>query len=424
MHHFINTTRLGDALWQCFSTSYNAPISPTDPSWKSAKYEVWYRDPEVVIKNMLKNPDFHGQFDYMPYICRTKAGERTWSDFMSGNYAWNHANTIIKENPENKGAMYCPIILGSHKTTVSVATGHVEYHPVYLSIGNVHNTSFTFDFPQADIYEMLSPDILHQLIKRTFKDHLVDWVGQYLVLEHGETVGNEILDEIDRRIAAAPAFPQLQRFPHGQRFKQWKGDDSKALMKVYIAAIAGRVPDAMVQSISSFMDACYIAHCDDLNEKSIKELEAAVAHFHHFRKIRNFGAPNGLCSSITESHHITVIKKPWHCSNRYEALGQMLLTNQRLDKLAASRIDFISRGNIVLAQTQESPCCYPPATEDLATTIGQPKLAELVHQFLFDQINTDDTITSNTIPLDACPEFNGPIRVYHSAVATFYHTGR
>jgi Plavaka transposase len=36
--------------------------------------------------------------------------------------------------------MYCPIILGSDKTTVSVATGHVEYHPLYLSIGNLHNT--------------------------------------------------------------------------------------------------------------------------------------------------------------------------------------------------------------------------------------------------------------------------------------------
>jgi hypothetical protein len=36
--------------------------------------------------------------------------------------------------------MYCPIVLGSDKTTVSVATGHVEYHPLYLSIGNPHNS--------------------------------------------------------------------------------------------------------------------------------------------------------------------------------------------------------------------------------------------------------------------------------------------
>jgi len=36
--------------------------------------------------------------------------------------------------------MYCGIILGSDKTTVSVATGNVEYHPLYLSISNPHNT--------------------------------------------------------------------------------------------------------------------------------------------------------------------------------------------------------------------------------------------------------------------------------------------
>jgi hypothetical protein len=38
--------------------------------------------------------------------------------------------------------MYCPIILGSNKTTVSVATGQVEYHPLYLSIGNPHNNTW------------------------------------------------------------------------------------------------------------------------------------------------------------------------------------------------------------------------------------------------------------------------------------------
>ena len=37
------------------------------------------------------------------------------------------------------GAMIVPIILGSDKTTVSVATGNNEYWPVYLSIGNIHN---------------------------------------------------------------------------------------------------------------------------------------------------------------------------------------------------------------------------------------------------------------------------------------------
>jgi hypothetical protein len=35
--------------------------------------------------------------------------------------------------------MYCAVILGSDKTMVSVATGNIEYHPLYLSIANIHN---------------------------------------------------------------------------------------------------------------------------------------------------------------------------------------------------------------------------------------------------------------------------------------------
>ena len=57
-----------------------------------------------------------------------------------------------------------------------------------------------------------------------------------------------------------------------------------------------------------------------------------------------FGAPNGLCSSITESKHIKAVKKPWRRSNRFNALGQMLLTNQCLDKIAAAQFNFTVRG--------------------------------------------------------------------------------
>jgi hypothetical protein len=36
----------------------------------------------------------------------------------------------------------------------------------------------------------------------------------------------------DSRISAVPPFPGLRRFADGRDFKQWTGDDSKALMKV------------------------------------------------------------------------------------------------------------------------------------------------------------------------------------------------
>ena len=44
------------------------------------------------------------------------------------------------KNPENHGATFCAVILGSNETTVSVATGQTEYYPVYLSNGLVHNS--------------------------------------------------------------------------------------------------------------------------------------------------------------------------------------------------------------------------------------------------------------------------------------------
>ncbi|KAG1791490.1 uncharacterized protein BJ212DRAFT_1293873, partial [Suillus subaureus] len=53
-----------------------------------------------------------------------------------------------------------------------------------------------------------------------------------------------------------------------------------------------------------------------------------------------FRAPNGLCSSITGPKYIKAAKEPWMHSSWYKPLGQILITNKCLDKLAASCVDF------------------------------------------------------------------------------------
>ena len=135
-------------------------------------------------------------------------------------------------------------------------------------------------------------------------------------------------------------------------------------------AVEGYVHINIIKTLNAFLDFCYIARKNVLTEDSLNTLDAALRRFHNCREIfresgvrptrfslprqhslkhyhqhiKNFGAPNGLCSSITESKHITAVKKPWRQSSRYNALQQMLTTNTRNDKLAAARADFSSRG--------------------------------------------------------------------------------
>ena len=121
----------------------------------------------------------------------------------------------------------------------------------------------------------------------------------------------------------------------------------------------------MVCALWAFLDFCYLARRDVLDTKSLVAMQDALNHFHQYWEIFQscnictsfnlsqqhslmhfiqmiwaFGAPNRLCLSITELKHIKAVKKPYRQSSCYQALGQMLLINQHLDKLTASWVDF------------------------------------------------------------------------------------
>lgn len=239
----------------------------------------------------------------------------------------------------------------------------------------------------------------------------------------------------------------------------------------------------MVRAIAAFMNFCYLVRQSSHTEDTLREIEIALEQFHDERDIfleegvrdnlslpwqhalvhyisviQMFGSPNGLCSSITESKHIKAVKEPWRRSNHYNALGQMLLTNQRNDKLAASTVDFVARGMLdgPITLVSHPPVTLPPDTEidddddnsaaptriripptvtlakthargysrsleTISEVFGVPSLPLLFCRFLYGQLypNAPEMDIDEHLPA-VFPLLHGTTRVYFSALAQFY----
>jgi hypothetical protein len=91
----IDSITEGEVPWDSFTVQYNGPQPETNvPQWMDEKYQIFYRDPHEVIKLMLANKVFDGNFDYTPYR-QYENGQRVWCDFMSGNFSWKQAVCIF-----------------------------------------------------------------------------------------------------------------------------------------------------------------------------------------------------------------------------------------------------------------------------------------------------------------------------------------
>jgi len=146
----------------------------------------------------------------------------------------------------------------------------------------------------------------------------------------------------------------------------------------------------MVKAIAAFLDFCYLVRRPSINQDHLRAIQEALNHFHQYRKVFQttgvcekgfslprqhamihyishivaFGAPSGLCLSITESMHIRAVKKPWRRSSRHHPLLQILRTNTRLSKLSAFRRSLIARGMLGETCNPAPPRQRPPDLAD------------------------------------------------------------
>ncbi|KAG1876246.1 hypothetical protein F4604DRAFT_2006193 [Suillus subluteus] len=117
--------------------------------------------------------------------------------------------------------------------------------------------------------------------------------------------------------------------------------------------------------------------------------------------------------------HIKAVKEPWRCSSRYKALGQMLVTNQRLDKLAAAHIDFKNCGMLngtCLSATLKALKCLRLNRMSDADQPNQSNESSATVPVLF---NTNVTVQGDN---EEGEVDNGPMLVQaHVQLAKTYH---
>ena len=208
---------------------------------------------------------------------------------------------------------------------------------------------FWKDLPHCNIFSTFTPDLLHQLHKGLFGDHVKKWACELVPKK-----------EVNFRFKSMPGHPSLRHFQKGVTLvSQWTGHEYKELEKVFLGVIAGAVEGPVVSAVRAALDFIYYAHFECHTDSSLRKLTLAWNDFHekkkifikrqvrkdfnipkvhsmqhYYRMIKSRGTADNFNTKLPERLHIDIAKDAFKHTNKKDYIAQM---HQRLKRQEAVR---------------------------------------------------------------------------------------
>ena len=134
---------------------------------------------------------------------------------------------------------------------------------------------FWKDLSFTDIFTCITPNILHQLHKGIFHNHLMQWcLG---------IVGEK---EMDKCFQGMSRYPGLCHFKKGiSTVSQWTGTEHKEMERVFVGLLSGAAKDNVLMVACSLLDFIYYAQFQQHTDKTLASMQDSLSLFHVHKDI-------------------------------------------------------------------------------------------------------------------------------------------